>query len=65
MGVDGNVWRVQILVVSSLIHQGLSSILHWKPSISLSSREPLLKFAALYIYIYISRERERERERES
>jgi hypothetical protein len=45
MGVDGNVWWVQILVVSSHIHQGLSSILHWRPSISLSSREPPLKFA--------------------
>jgi hypothetical protein len=61
MGVDGNVWLVQILAVSSLIHQGLSCILLWRPSISLSSREPLLKF--IYIYIYRGREGERERER--
>jgi hypothetical protein len=53
MGVDGNVLLAQILAVSLLIHQGLSSILLWRPSISLSSRDPPLKFVYIFVYVYI------------
>lgn len=44
LGVGGNVWWVQTLVVSSLIRKGLSFILQWRPSISSSSRHPFFPF---------------------
>lgn len=49
LGVGGNVWWVQTLVVSSLIRKGLSFILQWRPSISSSSRHPLLPLLDVYI----------------
>ncbi|MBA0693798.1 hypothetical protein Goari_004146, partial [Gossypium aridum] len=42
MEVDGNVWWVQTLGVSSLIQKGLLFILLWGPLISLYSRGQLL-----------------------
>nr|ACU13449.1 unknown [Glycine max] len=42
MGMGGNVWWDPILGAISPIHQGLSSILLWRPLIFLSLREHLL-----------------------
>ena len=48
MGVDGNVWWVQILVASSLILRELLYILHWRLSISSSSKAPLLQTEVVF-----------------
>lgn len=60
MEVAGNVWWVLTLVVSSLMHLGLSYTFPWRPSISLSTREPLRELIyhiksmrALGIYTYL------------
>ncbi|KAK5803406.1 hypothetical protein PVK06_031051 [Gossypium arboreum] len=55
MGMDGNVWWVQILGVFSLIPKGLSSTSHWRDSSSLSSKVlPHLDVNCFMVYCELS-----------